>query len=410
MKSATRDWDLSLLLRRITDEIPVATALRHAIHRDPQLSGQEWPTAEAVLAALGPVEHELIAETGLLVRIGPATGPAVGIRAELDGLPVLERSGSSFSSENGAMHACGHDIHIAGAVALARAAMLFDLPIALVFIFQPREETYPSGARDIMETGALERHGVRSVVGVHVHPGIPVGFITTGSGVVNAASDEFKIVVDGDGGHAAYPHLTTDTIVAMAQIISAAQTIVSRRIDPMHPAVLTFSLLNSGTAANVIPASSTASGSIRSSNEQDRAAIARDLDKIVSLVANANGCTARMEITRGEPVLCNDAELVEHVDRVLSEHNFEVMEPMRSCGSDDFSFYSEKYPSLMMFLGTGTALARNGLSLHSPDFCPGDESISAVAFAFASAYQAAVQMLTTQDLTLAAMKSRDTRE
>lgn len=391
MKSATPEWDAALLLKAIEDQMPRATELRHEVHRAPQLSGQEGPTVQAVLAAIGPGEHEVVAGTGLLVRVGPATGPAIGIRAELDGLPLQERTGVSFASENAAMHACGHDVHIAGAVALARAAVLTEIPFALVFIFQPREESYPSGARDIMESGVLDKHDLRSVIAVHVHPNLPLGSITTGAGVVNAAADEFSILVEGVGGHAAYPHMTADTIVAMAHIVSAAQTIVSRRVDPMHPAVLSFGALQSGTAANVIPAHSTASGSIRSSNNEDRSLMAYDLEKIVTLVAESHGCVGRLQITQGEPVLSNDVRLVERVDPALREQGFDVVNPMRSCGSDDFSYYSDKYPSLMMFLGTG--LTGGGLLLHSPDFCPGDNSILAVARALGTAYGAAVESI-----------------
>ena len=390
--------DVTNLLKAIDRALPSATALRHSIHREPQLSGEEWPTAEAVLAALGNVDYEIVAGTGLIVRIGPESGPAVGIRAELDALPMIEQTRASFASQNGAMHACGHDVHVAGAVALAKAAMTTSIPVALVFIFQPREESYPSGARDIVMDGVLERHGVRSVIGAHVHPGIPVGSITTGSGVVNAAADEFAIVIEGLGGHAAYPHLTTDTIVAMAQVILSAQTIVSRRVDPMHPTVLTFGVLGSGTAANVIPARTTAAGSIRSSAATDRELIAHHLEAIVRNIAEANGCSGRLEMTRGEPILTNDSRLVERADPILTANGFDVQQPMRSCGSDDFSFYSEIYPSLMMFVGTGAS--RDGLSLHSPDFCPGDDSIALVARAFASGYLAAVNLIAAADAPL----------
>lgn len=392
MNEETAGVDLGGLVAGIAAELDAAVLLRHEIHRDPHVSGDEWPTAEAVIAALGGPAVERVAGSGFVVRVGP-DGPAIGIRAELDALPIEEQSGVGFASTNGRMHACGHDVHLAGAVAVARAAMRIALPVAILFIFQPREESYPSGARDVLESGVLERHDVRSVIGVHVHPNVPAGSITTGSGVVNAASDEFRLVVEGRGGHAAYPHKTTDTIVALAQIISAAQTIVSRRVDPMHPAVLSFGRLRSGDAANVIPERSTAAGSIRSTAQEDRAMIAGELGTIAKLVAQSNGCTARVEITSGEPVLRNDHRLVEFVDPELRAQGFDVVEPMRSCGSDDFSFYSAVYPSLMMFLGTDTGDQREGLSLHSPDFCPADDSVAAVARVFASAYRAAVEHL-----------------
>ena len=384
---------LLFLFSQLEEELPAAIELRHELHRNPSLSGNEGPTADRIIAALGVNDFQIVAETGRIVRIGPKDGPAIGIRAELDALPIREESCASFASTNGSMHACGHDVHLAGAVALAKAAMKVDLPVALVFIFQPREETYPSGARDIMESGVLDVHDVRFVIGVHVHPDVPLGSITTGAGVVNAACDEFKIVIEGSGGHSAYPHKTTDPIVALAQIVTMAQTIVSRRVDPMHPAVLSFGSLRSGQAANVIPTTATASGSIRSSTADDRTMIARYLKDIVTFVAEANRCSGRVEITHGEPLLSNDPQLVELVDPTLREQGFEVIEPMRSCGSDDFSYYSDVYPSIMMFLGTGTNSHREDLSLHSPDFCPADESVAAVAKVFAAAYIATVPLL-----------------
>lgn len=391
MEMVTSIEALSLLTSLIEEELPAAIELRHELHRNPSLSGEEGPTAERVIAALGVTDFQVVADTGRIVRIGPKDGPAIGIRAELDALPISEESGVPFASTNGNMHACGHDVHMAGAVALAKAAMKVDLPVALVFIFQPREESYPSGARDIVESGVLDAHDIRSVIGVHVHPNVPLGSVTTGAGVVNAACDEFRIVIEGSGGHSAYPHKTTDPIVALAQIVTTAQTIVSRRIDPMHPAVLSFGSLRSGQAANVIPTTATATGSIRSTTPEDRQAIARELDTMVRLVAEANRCTGRLELTQGEPLLSNDSRLVEFTDPALVSDGFDVVEPMRSCGSDDFSFFSDAYPGLMMFLGTGAH--RDNLSLHSPDFCPSDDSVRSVATVFAGAYRAAIALI-----------------
>ncbi|MGJ8720291.1 MAG: M20 metallopeptidase family protein [Salinibacterium amurskyense] len=393
MHSVKSVEEQSLLLSKLDEQLSAAIELRHELHRNPSLSGEEGPTADRIIAALDVSDFETVADTGRIVRIGPKTGPSIAVRAELDALPVHEKTGSPFASTNGGMHACGHDVHMAGAVALAKAAMTVDLPVALVFIFQPREESYPSGARDIMESGLLDAHDVRAVLGVHVHPDVPVGSVTTGAGVVNAASDEFRIVVEGAGGHSAYPHKSTDPIVTMAQIVSSVQTIVSRKIDPMNPVVVSFGSVHAGQAANVIPAMASASGSIRSSTVEDRLTIARELERTVRLVAEANYCTGTVEITHGEPVLSNDAELVGLVDPALQAQGFGVVEPMRSCGSDDFSFYSDVYPGLMMFLGTRIPTLRPDLTLHSADFLPDDESVKAVAKVLAAAYGALLPLV-----------------
>lgn len=391
MHSVKSAEDPALLLSRVDEQLTAAIELRHELHRNPSLSGQEGPTADRIIAALDVSEFETVAETGRIVRIGPKTGPSIAIRAELDALPVREKTGSPFASVNGGMHACGHDVHIAGAVALAKAAMTINLPVALVFIFQPREESYPSGARDIMESAVLDAHDVRCVLGVHVHPDVAVGSVTTGAGVVNAASDEFKIVIEGSGGHSAYPHKNTDPIVTLAQIVSTAQTIVSRKIDPMHPVVVSFGSIHAGQAANVIPTTASASGSIRSSTAEDRLTIARELERTVRLVAEANRCIGTVEITHGEPVLSNDPQLVDLVDPALQAQGFDAVEPMRSCGSDDFSFYSDVYPGLMMFLGSRAH--RSDLTLHSDDFMPDDESVGAVAKVLATAYGALLPLI-----------------
>lgn len=388
METVSPDTVLHQLSALIEEEIPAAIELRHDIHRHPTISGEEGPTADRIIAAIGTDDYEVVAETGRIVRIGPKDGPAIAVRAELDALPVKEATGATFTSTNEYMHACGHDVHMAGAVALARAAMKMELPVAIVFIFQPREESYPSGARDVVESRALEAHDIRAVFAVHVHPGVARGAVATGVGVVNAACDVFEIEVEGTGGHSAYPHRTADPIVAMAQVVTAAQTIVSRRIDPMNPAVLSFGSLLSGQAANVIPTRAIATGSIRSTTKDDRKEIARELEHIVNLVAESNRCVGRLSITDGEPLLRNDAALVAHTDPALIEKGFDVVEPMRSCGSDDFSYFGDTYPGVMMFLGTGAH--RDDLTLHSPDFLPPDESVRDVARVLAAAYRAGV--------------------
>lgn len=372
----------------IDGEVPVGVDVRHEVHQDPRLSGAEGPTAEVVARALSPLTAVRVAGTGLIVRVGPTTGPAIAVRAELDALPMREETGSSFASRNGAMHACGHDVHLGGVVALARAAASIDLPVALLFIFQPREEAYPSGAADIVEDGVLARHDVRVVLGMHVHPGLAAGTVSTGSGVVNAASDEFELILEGVGGHAAYPHQASDPIVALAQIIASAQTIVGRRIDPMHPAVLGFGAVRAGEAANVIPSSARARGSIRTWTDRDRDTVPALLRELADGLAHANGCRATLAVTRGEPVLRNDELLVALIDRALDRGGVRIADPLRSCGSDDFAFYGEHCRSVMMFLGTGSH--RPGLSLHSPDFCPSDEFVSIYAHTLARAYSAVV--------------------
>ncbi|QBE50342.1 M20 metallopeptidase family protein [Leucobacter triazinivorans] len=375
----TDPWDR--FFAAVAEEIPEALQLRRQLHRAPCISGEEGPTRDLVLQALGSPEWDPVADTGGLVRIGPSDGPAIALRAELDALPILEETGAAFASTNGAMHACGHDVHIAAAVAVARAAQRVALPVALLLILQPREEAYPSGARDICESGLLEQHGVREVFGAHVHPRVPAGGIAIGEGAVNAAADEFGIAVRGIGGHAAYPHHARDPIVALAAVIGAMQMILNRRIDPMHPAVLSFGTIHAGSAANVIPSEARARGSMRTMHPRDRAFLHTEIPRVASEVAAAHGCSAEVEIISGEPVLYNHPEMSRSLMRALEGRAVRVVEPMRSCGADDFSYYTERLPGVMMFVGV--ARSEHEPALHTSAFLPGDEAVSDIAMAYA---------------------------
>lgn len=370
----------------VEEELSSAQALRWSLHSSPQISGEEGPTLRLVLDELGDVAWEPVATTGALVRVGPPDGPSIAIRAELDALPLVEETGIAEASRNGAMHACGHDVHIAAAVAVARAAQRVPLPVALLLILQPREEAYPSGARDICESGILARHEVREVFGAHVHPRVQAGAIALGEGAVNAAADEFRISVTGVGGHAAYPHHARDPIVALAGVIGVLQTVVSRRIDPMNPAVLTFGTVSAGSAANVIPSKASARGSLRTMSVADREYLHRELPGIVADAAAAYGCEGEVEIIRGEPVLYNDPEVSGAVRRGLESHGLKLVEPMRSCGADDFSYYSEAVPGVMMFVGVGHG--PNEPALHTSTFLPRPEAVADIAMAYAIAIRA----------------------
>lgn len=375
----------------VLEEMPRAQQLRWQIHQSPQVSGNESETRDLILKELGNPTWEPVAETGGVVRIGPADGPAIGVRAELDALPIVEDTGAEFSSTNGAMHACGHDIHMAAAFAIARAAIRTPLPFAILLVLQPREEAYPSGARDISESEILERHDVHSMFGAHVHPRIPAGGIAVGAGAVNAASDEFRITIRGSGGHAAYPHQADDSIVAMAAVIGAAQTVVSRTLDPMRPAVLSFGNLSAGSVANVLPSESFASGTIRTMDAADRETAYLTLTRIVSEVAEAYNCSGEVELIQGEPVLYNDPRVANAVSVALQEFGATVVEPMRSCGADDFSYYTEKFPGLMMFVGTNKS--PDDPPLHSSRFLPEDASIYQMAMAYAVSLRATYEQL-----------------
>lgn len=362
-----------------------AAHIREELHRAPTLSGYEEPAAE-LIASYMPVSMRRVAETGRMGRIGPVDGPAIAVRAELDALPVTERTGAPFQSKNGAMHACGHDVHQAALIAFARAAAECELPYALVPFLQPREEAYPSGALDIMNSGTLREHGVEAVLAAHVHPGIALGSVATGKGPTNAAADEVRVTVHGRGGHGAYPHEAANPIGVLAQIVVGLPEVLRRSVSPMHPTVLTVGEIHAGDIANVIPASGSFSGTLRTMNRDDRSRVQDALRRYVEAQALSFGVTADIEIITGEPVLENDASLVDQVDVQLRAAGFTVSEPMRSCGADDFSFYSEELPGVMAFVGVETEGAVTQPSLHHAAFLPDPDAVRRLALVLAAAY------------------------
>ena len=390
---------LATLVQNLEHELPHAAALRRELHRHPDLSGHERPTADRLRKALPTLKPHRVADTGFLVRVGPA-GRSVAIRAELDALPLIERTGVEWASANAAMHACGHDVHMAALWALLQAARRTELPIGLVGLFQPREETQPSGAEDVVSSQLLGEHEVVAVVGGHVQPRVPGGVISTGVGAVNAAADQFDVVVHGHPGHGAYPHVAVDPVPVLAAIVQGLQELVSRTIDPIHPAVITVGRMEAGTAHNIIPETGSLHGVIRTMHETDRTHLHAAIRRLAEHTAAARGARADVTLRVGDPVLNNDRRLVQLVDPLLGHLGLPVAhEPFRSCGADDFSHYSRLAPILMMFVGTsGPATgARHQVGLHHPTYLPPEESIRHLALALAAGYVSAAQSAGRRD-------------
>jgi amidohydrolase len=383
---------LPRLLEAVADQLAGAVELRHRLHAHPEVSNHELGTRELLAEALGD-QGRRVAGNGLLVRVGAAAGPAVAVRAEMDGLPITEATRAGFAATTGVMHACGHDVHMAALVALIRAARTVqaDLPVPLVAVFQPSEETHPSGAERIVAEGALAQEGVRAVVAVHVHPTVPWRTVAVDEGPVNASLDHLRIVVEGTGGHAAYPHQARDPVIALSQIVVSLQQVVSRRMNPMRDAVLTLGWLRAGAADNVIPDQAEAGGTLRVLQPDARAPLLQAAREVVEHTARAHGCTARVEVIRGEPAVVNDAPMVRTSRALLPPAGLRPAAEMRSCGSDDFGFFAAAAPSLMMFLGLRGAPGDQGRPLHHPQFLPPDDAVGAVAHAQAAAYVAAAQ-------------------
>ena len=395
----------AVLRAALARELAGAVLLRHELHADAEESGAEHRTAARVAAALGApdspvVGGTVVGGTGRIVRIGPLAGPCVAIRAELDALPIVEQTGSPWSSRTGAMHACGHDVHLAALVALGRAIRAAQrsgelaavqpagLPAALLAVLQPREEVFPSGARDIAQSAVFAAQQPRAVVAVHLQPQLPPGTAGAPAGTVNAAADDFEITVAGAGGHAGYPHLTADPVLALCQVVLALQQIVSRRTDPLHAVVVSVGALQAGQAPNVIPPTASARGTLRALDESDRPGLHKALHEIVEHVSRAHGCQGSVRIDEGEPALVNDDALAAASWPRLRAAGFALDTSFRSCGADDFSFYARCAPTLMIFVGTG-----GPVGLHHPEFLPPDDTVGQVGAAMLAGYLAALDVL-----------------
>jgi amidohydrolase len=361
-------------LREIVPEI---TRIRRHLHRNPELSHQEYATAEFIsetLAAWGIAHETGVAGTGVVASIeGEAgEGPTVAIRGDMDALPIHEeRQTAHRSARPGVMHACGHDAHCAmvlgaGRVMQARRARLRG---RLKLIFQPSEEASPSGAEAMVRAGALK--DVNGVIGLHVFPLLRTGQIALKPGLASANADEFEILVHGRAGHAGYPHLAIDPVVAAAHVIVALQTIASRRIRPNDPVVVTVGSVSGGAKHNVIPPTVTLLGTFRTLNPGIREQVAEEIDRIAQGVANSFGATAEVKIDWGCPSVENDPALCDLVKRVgeglVGEGNVQFL-PEALMGADDFAFFQREVPGVYFRLGTGNTEKGTEFPLHHPRF------------------------------------------
>ncbi|HWY90246.1 MAG TPA: M20 family metallopeptidase [Solirubrobacteraceae bacterium] len=380
---------LPRLLAGIERELPRAVELRHRLHARPELAHAEFETAATVSAEM-PVACEPVAETGLIARVGSTNGAAVAVRAELDGLPISERTDSPFRATGATMHACGHDVHMAALVALARAAHALGemLPAPLLAVFQPSEEAYPSGAEQLLHP--LAAIAPAAMVAAHAHPELPWGAVALDPGTVNASCDAVEITVEGQPSHGAYPHRGRDPILALAHVVVALHAQIGRRIDPTHPATLTVGVLEGGSAENVIPARAHARAALRAHRPEDRLALQHMVEEVVAGIASAHGCRGAVALTPGEPALENDPVIVARARELLSDAGLFPAPEWRSSGSDDFAFFGALgAPLAMGFVGLAGADGFVPRPLHHPELLIPDDAVGAVARAQAVLYLAA---------------------
>jgi amidohydrolase len=278
---------------------------------------------------------------------------------------------------------------MAALVALARAAHpLGDLlPAPLLALFQPSEESHPSGARELAE-GALAAIAPAAVVGAHLHPELPWGTLALDPGVVNASCDTVLITVRGEPAHGAYPHLGRDPILALSEIVLSLNAQLTRRIDPLHPATLTVGVIDGGTAENVIPGEAHARAALRAYRPEDRLALRTMVEEVVAGVAAAHRCVGAIDLEPGEPPLKNSPAIVARARQMLAAGGLALAPEWRSTGSDDFSFFGSLAPLAMGFVGLAGAEGFTPRSLHHPEFLPPPAAVGAVARAMAVLYLA----------------------
>ncbi|MCI1857853.1 MAG: amidohydrolase [Sporolactobacillus sp.] len=330
-------------------------AIFKELHRHPELSLHEFATSRKIKHWLSEKSIQLRKSqlaTGAVAQItGDPDGPVVGLRADIDALPIQEQTDLPYRSQNdGVMHACGHDFHTAS---LLGAAFLLkeqenELPGSVRFIFQPAEETGHGGIKMIAD-GQLD--GLAAVIGIHNKPDLPVGTLGIKAGPLMAACDKFKVVFRGIGGHAAIPEKTKDPIVAAASFIQSIQSVVSRNISPKHEAVVSVTSIHGGEVWNVLPASVELLGTVRTFYDEDRKQIIDRFERFAEGFKRAYDVSIDVEWGQGTPSVLNDESLA----KVIAQANQEtarVVVPELSVAGDDFSTFQRKVPGVFVFVGS----------------------------------------------------------
>ena len=361
------------VINRIAGFADEMAAWRRHIHARPELGLDCHETARFVadrLREFGIAQiEEGIARSGVVAVIegrgGP--GPTIGLRADMDALPIDEATGVDYASNvPGVMHACGHDGHTAmllGAAKYLAETRNFNGRVAL--IFQPAEEG-PGGGRLMVEAGMMERYGIGQVYALHTLPGVPEGSFHTCKGPIMAAVDTFHIDIRGLGGHAAYPHTTRDPVIAAAGTAQAIQTIVSRNHYPLDELVVSVTQIQTGKAENIVPDTAYVGGTIRSFDSAVRQMAHERLAGIVAGQAASYGVTAELDIEIGYPATVNEAEKTDfavQVAREVATDGHVVADREREMGAEDFSYMLEARPGAYLFLGQG-----EGAALHHSGF------------------------------------------
>lgn len=360
------------------DERTIQDAIdfRRLLHRHPELSTEEFETSKRIqkkLTEYGIPFKTGFAGTGVLGIIeGQQSGKIIGIRADIDALPMKEISGVDYVSENeGVMHSCGHDAHTS--MLLHAGKVLNDnkkeLKGTILLIFQPAEELSPTGgSKAMMEDGVFDEYEPEMLLAQHVWPDLEVGKFGVMAGPIMGNSDKFKIIIKGSGGHASMPHSTIDALITGNQVVNALQTLVSRNANPMEPAVLTVGRFEAGTKHNVIAETAELEGTIRTQSDGTKAMMKKRFFEVVEKVVASMGAECEIIFDDGYPATVNDAhwasELRKSIVNLYGEAAVPSLQP--SLAGEDFSRFLQKYPGVYYWLGTSVGEGQK--PLHNPAF------------------------------------------
>jgi amidohydrolase len=361
--------------------------IRREIHKFPELSWEEKRTSELIIDKLKVLRLDVlkkISKFGVVGVIeGKGGGKTLAIRSEMDALPIdKELTGTAYASKNKSiMHACGHDAHIAIVLGAAMILSHFKDHIKgkIKFIFQPSEEMQPSGALTMIKEGVLKNPKVDAIIAGHTFPLIDVGKVGVKAGVMMASSDFFEIIIEGEGGHAAYPHLSTDAMVCAAGIIQQLQTIVSRRINPLDSVVVTIATINGGSNYCTIANNIKMTGTVRTLKEDLRQKMSEMMEEIIFGVSKSFGTAYKFNYRRETPILLNDpiiAKLfVDTTAKMLGKKNVLIIDNPQM-GAEDFAFFLEKVPGIFFRIGVRSEKRGINYPLHSPRYNIDEEALS----------------------------------
>ncbi len=381
-------------------EIDLLVALRRDLHRHPELSWKEERTAGRLaetLKGLGADDVRRVAGTGVVGRIpGTRRGTSpIAIRGDIDALPIHEDTGLAFASEvPGVMHACGHDVHATWAVGAALLLHRTPAPVDVLVVLQPAEEV-GGGARGILDSGALD--GTAAIFGAHVDRRFALGEVVADAGPLAASADTFRVELSGRGAHGARPHETADPVVGAAALVTALQTIVSRRLDPADAAVVTVGSIHGGVAPNVIPDRVTITGTLRATQPSVRATLHEEVRRIATSVAATYGLSAEILVDTGTPPVVNPVQGASWARRAAADvlgSGAVVPFGITNMGGEDFAFYLERMAGCFLRIG---ARESGGLPApaHSPGFTAAEGSILVGAAVLAECARVAGRALTS---------------